>query len=114
MSENTTLHSRQAVATELQRRMREPPPGRVQEVYYWRQEPLEVDGVLVGSWGKWAVEVNTGYFTTRDLCGLLEFCRRHPYFQPLALCSRERADDAVPGVRLMYWGDFLLGKPLPE
>ena len=88
--------------------------NRGQEVYYWREEPLEVDGVLVGSWGKWAAEVKTGNFATRDLGGLLEFCRRYPAFQPLVLCSRERASDTIAGVRLMYWGDFLLGKPLPN
>ena len=27
-----------------------------QRVHYWREEPLEVDGVLEGSWGAWAVE----------------------------------------------------------
>jgi hypothetical protein len=27
------------------------------QVMYWREEPLEVDAVLDGSWGKWAVEV---------------------------------------------------------
>lgn len=85
-----------------------------QEVYYWREEPLEVDAVLAGSWGKWAVEIKTGAFSTRDLAGLLEFCRRYPGFTPLVLCSRERADDTIPGVRLMFWGDFLLGKPLPQ
>ena len=88
--------------------------NRGQEVYYWREEPLEVDGVLVGSWGKWAAEVKTGNFATRDLGGLLEFCRRYPAFQPLVLCSRARASDTIAGVRLMYWGDFLLGKPLPD
>jgi predicted AAA+ superfamily ATPase len=85
--------------------------NRGQEVYYWREEPLEVDGVLVGSWGKWAVEVKTGNFVVRELGGLLEFCRRHPAFQPLVLCSRERAEESLPGLRFMYWGDFLLGKP---
>ena len=70
--------------------------------------------MLVGSWGKWAVEVKTGSFATRDLGGVLEFCRRYPGFRPLVLCSRERADDSIAGVRLMFWGDFLLGKPLPE
>jgi len=24
-------------------------------VSYWREEPLEVDGVLEGSWGSWVV-----------------------------------------------------------
>jgi predicted AAA+ superfamily ATPase len=88
--------------------------NRGQEVYYWREEPLEVDGVLVGSWGKWAVEVKTGNFATRDLGGLLEFCRRYPGFRPLVLCSREHAEDTLADVRRMFWGDFLLGKPLPE
>lgn len=85
-----------------------------QEVFYWREEPYEVDGVFSGTWGKWAVEVKTGDFSTRDLAGLLEFCRRYPEFQPLALCSRARAAEGVPGVRAMYWGDFLLGGRPPD
>lgn len=88
--------------------------NRGQEVYYWREEPLEVDGVLIGSWGKWALEVKTGGFATRDLGGLFEFCRRYPEFRPLVLCPRERAADAIAGVRLMFWGDFLLEDRLPE
>jgi len=31
-----------------------------QNVHYWRAEPLEVDMVLSGSWGVWAVDVKTG------------------------------------------------------
>jgi len=31
-----------------------------QQVRYWRQEPLEVDAVVDGSWGHWAIEVRTG------------------------------------------------------
>jgi uncharacterized protein len=85
--------------------------NRGQTVYYWREEPLEVDGVFVGDWGKWAVEVKTGNFGMRDLQGLFEFCRRYPAFQPMVLCSRERAKDRIPGTRLMYWGDFLLTGP---
>lgn len=88
--------------------------NRGQELFYWREEPLEVDGVFMGSWGNWAVEVKAGSFSARDLGGLLEFCRRYPEFQPLVLCSQERADDRIPGVRLMYWGDFLLGEPLSQ
>ena len=38
-----------------------------QHVSYWREEPLEVDGVLEGSWGSWAVEVKTGRFQMSDL-----------------------------------------------
>ncbi|MFH1723328.1 MAG: AAA family ATPase [Elusimicrobiota bacterium] len=80
-----------------------------QEVFYWREEPLEVDGVFTGSWGKWAVEIKTGRFAARDLRGLLEFCRRYPDFQPLVLCSRRYASETISGVRMMYWGDFLMG-----
>ena len=88
--------------------------NRGQKVSYWREEPLEVDAVLTGSWGQWAVEVKTGDFATRDLRGLLEFCRRYPAFQPLLLCSPERAADPMTGVRFMAWTDFLLGKALPQ
>lgn len=33
-----------------------------QSVSYWREEPLEVDGVCEGSWGSWAIEVKPGRF----------------------------------------------------
>jgi predicted AAA+ superfamily ATPase len=101
MSEDGSLPSRQAVAAELERRLREPPPGRVQVLTGPRQA------------GKTTLLLSSS-FAERDLGGLLEFCRRDPEFQPLVLCSRERVEDSIPGVRLMYWGDFLLGKPLPE
>jgi hypothetical protein len=83
-----------------------------QRVSYWREEPLEVDGVLEGSWGRWALEVKTGRFQPGDLRGLLEFTRRHPAFRPLVVCSEpglavaERA-----GVAAMTWQDFLLDGP---
>ncbi|RME95759.1 MAG: ATP-binding protein [Verrucomicrobia bacterium] len=85
-----------------------------QEVAYWREEPLEVDAVLTGTWGRWAVEVKTGDFAPRDLVGLLEFCRRYPDFRPLVLCPQERVQDEIPGVHLMAWADFLWGRPLPD
>jgi predicted AAA+ superfamily ATPase len=88
--------------------------NRGQSVSYWREEPWEVDGVLEGSWGQWALEVKTGNFATRDLAGLLEFCRRYPKFQPLVLCSTDRARDVIAGVHFMSWRDFLLDKPLPQ
>jgi predicted AAA+ superfamily ATPase len=83
-----------------------------QGVSYWREEPLEVDGVLEGSWGKWAVEVKTGKFQMKDLTGLLEFTRRHPAFKPLVICSAgglataERAEIAA-----ITWQEFLLAGP---
>ena len=83
-----------------------------QSVSYWREEPLEVDGVLEGSWGKWAVEVKTGKFQMNDLTGLLEFTRRYPTFKPLVICSAggrtsaERAE--IPAIT---WREFLLVGP---
>jgi hypothetical protein len=83
-----------------------------QSVSYWREEPLEVDGVLEGSWGKWAVEVKTGKFQMNDLTGLLEFTRRHPVFKPLVigsaggLATAERAE--IPAIT---WQEFLLAGP---
>ncbi len=83
-----------------------------QRVAYWREEPLEVDAVLEGSWGAWAIEVKTGRFGTRDLAGLLEFTRRHPRYRPLVVgdpTSRETALRA--GAAWTSWGRFLLSGP---
>ena len=83
-----------------------------QRVTYWREEPLEVDGVLEGSWGSWVVEIKTGPFDSRDLNGLLEFSRRHPAFQPLVVTrpgDEERARRL--GVRAASWVDFLVAGP---
>jgi predicted AAA+ superfamily ATPase len=83
-----------------------------QRVTYWREEPLEVDAVLDGSWGKWAVEIKTGRFKSTDLRGLLEFCRRHPEFRPLAVTGDDGLDAArVLGVAARTWQEFLLSGP---
>lgn len=85
-----------------------------QRVSYWREEPLEVDAVLEGDWGKWAVEVKTGRITGHDLHGLLEFCRRHPAFRPLVVTAPGNEDTAKRlGVDAINWEDFLLSGP-PE
>ena len=47
-----------------------------QRVSYWREEPFEVDAVIEGNWGKWAVEIKTGAVSPADLRGLTEFTRR--------------------------------------
>lgn len=84
-----------------------------QRVTYWREEPLEVDGVVEGSWGAWAIEVKTGRISASELKGLGEFVRRHPKFRPLVVCD----EDARPvaeraGFEATPWTDFLLrGSP---
>jgi predicted AAA+ superfamily ATPase len=59
----------------------------------WREEPLEVDAVVEGSWGSWAIEVKTGGFRPSELAGLLELTRRHRELRPLVMC-----DEAGRGV----------------
>jgi hypothetical protein len=84
-----------------------------QTVSYWREEPIEVDGIFEGSWGKWAVEVKTGGFQMNDLAGLLEFVRRNPGFRPLVICSddpgRRVAEQA--DIAAVTWPEFLLDGP---
>ncbi len=83
-----------------------------QRVNYWREEPLEVDGVLEGGWGAWAIEVKTGRISASDLKGLGEFVRRHPKFRPLIVCdddARRVAERA--GFETVPWTDFLLHGP---
>lgn len=54
-------------------------------VRYWREEPYEVDAVVDGAAGSWAIEVKTGVFSERDLSGLAEFVRRYPRYRPLVV-----------------------------
>ena len=83
-----------------------------QGVSYWREEPFEVDGVLDGSWGKWAIEVKTGKFSMKELTGLLEFTRRHPSFKPLVVCSADGLATAERAeIGAITWQAFLLSGP---
>lgn len=83
-----------------------------QRVCYWREEPLEVDGVLQGSWGDWAVEIKTGAFRTGELTGLLEFVRRHPRFKPLVICGEDGLATAErASLPAVTWQEFLLAGP---
>ena len=85
-----------------------------QRVTYWREEPLEVDGIIEGSWGSWAIEVKTARFESTDLIGLLEFARRHPTFQPLVI-TRPGDEELARrfGLRATSWVDFLRQGVLP-
>lgn len=87
-----------------------------QAIYYWREDPLEVDLVTTGPWGKWAVEIKTGRLSLRAFSGVLEFCRRNLGFRPAVVCDpgQESVGDAV-GVTAVTWPEFLLdGLPRSE
>jgi predicted AAA+ superfamily ATPase len=83
-----------------------------QQVSYWREEPLEIDAVFDGSWGKWAVEVKTGRFDAQALRGVLEFCRRHPAMKPLVICAPGSEETARRhGIESISWEDYLIQGP---
>jgi predicted AAA+ superfamily ATPase len=83
-----------------------------QRVMYWREEPLEVDGVLDGSWGAWAVEVKTGPIRLSDLRALLEFHSRYPRYRPLLIGGDWALGVAArAGVEAVTWRDYLLHGP---
>jgi predicted AAA+ superfamily ATPase len=83
-----------------------------QRVAYWREEPLEVDGVLDGTWGRWAIEVTAGRVTPRALSGLGEFARRFPEYRPLVICQPgEQGAAERLGIAAMSWQDFLWQGP---
>ncbi len=84
-----------------------------QRVGYWREVPYEVDGVLEGSWGRWAVEIKTGTVAEADLRGRMEFSRRNPDYRPLVLCdSRQQRVAQRLDAPAMTWMRFLLEGPL--
>jgi len=86
-----------------------------QRVSYWREEPLEVDGVIEGSWGAWAIEVKTGTLSAIDLRGIAEFVRRNPGLRPLVLCDDvARSTVERAGLPAQHWRDFLLSGPQPQ
>jgi len=83
-----------------------------QRVRYWREEPHEVDGVLDGSWGSWAIEVKTGAVSAPDLRGLGEFVRRHHGYRPLVLCDpSELSAVRRLGLEALAWSDYLVSGP---
>jgi len=83
-----------------------------QRVMYWREEPLEIDGIIEGSWGAWAVEVKTGAFDSTHLRGLLEFCRRYPRYRPLVVTAiGDESLAARFGLTAVNWSEFLLSGP---
>jgi predicted AAA+ superfamily ATPase len=80
-----------------------------QQVRYWREEPFEVDGIIDGSWGTWALEIKTSAFHSAQLNGLLEFCRRYPRYRPLVITAPGDEPLATRlGLTTMNWSEFLL------
>lgn len=79
-----------------------------QRVTYWREEPFEVNGILDGSWGRWAVEVKTGPFGALEVRGLSEFTNRYRDYRPLVLCDpgQEKTGERI-GIPTLAWDRFL-------
>jgi predicted AAA+ superfamily ATPase len=82
-----------------------------QRVTYWREEPFEVDAIIEGSWGTWAIEVTTGVAGPAHVRGLAEFTRRHPQYRPLLVVDPGRPAAAALGVPALTWVEFLLDGP---
>jgi predicted AAA+ superfamily ATPase len=83
-----------------------------QRVTYWREQPFEVDAVIEGSWGSWAVEVKTGSASLTDLRGLGDFVRRYPDYRPLIVCDDIQSSVLErSGFETVSWTDFLLHGP---
>jgi uncharacterized protein len=83
-----------------------------QRVTYWREEPLEIDAAIEGSWGNWAMEVKTRPFDSQALKGLLEFCRRCSRFRPLVVTGP--GDETIARhhhLPAVNWKEFLLSGP---
>lgn len=86
-----------------------------QQVYYWREEPFEVDAVIQGSWGNWAMEIKTGSYVSSDLTSLLEFNRRSPLYRPLLVTARGAQSLARGlGLSAVDWVQFLVEGPPRE
>jgi len=85
-----------------------------QRVTYWREEPYEIDAVIEGSWGRWAIEVKSGQVEESSLRSLGEFTRRFPGYRPLVVCDEEaRARVERGGIDAMDWRQFLVHGPTP-
>jgi predicted AAA+ superfamily ATPase len=83
-----------------------------QRVTYWREEPYEIDAVVEGSWGRWAIEVKSGQVEENALRSLGEFTRRFPGYRPLVICdARVRTRVERAGIEAVDWREFLLHGP---
>lgn len=82
-------------------------------VAYWREEPLEVDAVCDGPWGRVALEVTTGEVTSVGLRGLHTFVGRWRDYRPLLVCEPSELPAAARlGTPAVDWRTFLISGPL--
>lgn len=78
------------------------------ELYFWRtRSGVEVDFVVYGSSGFWALEVsNTAQVRPRDLSGLKSFTSDYPECEPVFLYrGKERL--LIDGIRCIPGDEFL-------
>ncbi len=82
------------------------------EVFYWREEPWEVDAVIPdGKTGR-LIEVKTGRYTGEDLRGLAYATKKFPGFEPLVLCDPgEEKVARAAGFSALAWSDYLANIP---
>lgn len=79
------------------------------EVYYWREEPWEVDAVIVEGKRGHLIEVKTGRFTAEDLRGLAHAARKFPELTPTVICDPGREKTATDaGFHAVAWTEYLL------
>ncbi|MGH9384557.1 MAG: ATP-binding protein [Vicinamibacterales bacterium] len=83
-----------------------------QHVSYWREEPFDVDAVLEGAWGQWAIEVMPNVHSSVDYRGLHEFVERYSDYKPLVVTSDAHLTVATrAGLAATTWQRFLLDGP---
>ncbi|MES2663244.1 MAG: DUF4143 domain-containing protein [Pseudomonadota bacterium] len=60
------------------------------QVFYWKDRDHEADFVVLGPQGqKWAIEVKSSNYESKDLNGIRKFCSIHPDFSPRVICLTE-------------------------
>lgn len=79
------------------------------QVFYWAEEGIEIDAIVVEDSHKWAIVIKTSSYSSLDLQGLTEFKRLHPDFRPIVLCEKEDTHLATNiGLKSMPWRQFLI------
>jgi predicted RecB family endonuclease len=80
------------------------------QVFYWREEPWEVDAVLIEEKRGYLIEIKAGRYTAGELRGLAHAAQKFPELEPMVLCDAGQEQTATSaGLRATAWTDFLLG-----